>query len=337
MSAPTSKPREESFVPEKFCDEVYDYMDDNLAEAMDDLEKELLKAVPKAAGAGDAADGGNSGEDRSVEEAIKTCCDTMQNSLQREFDRNLDLFDFCVKKAVSGATASAREAAAESASAAMGAAPGNKGVSPSDNSAGVTLGATNASREGVRDSTGGDPTSCKRGGSRDEWRDSEMEEGAVPKRLEDEKALDAEIHRLRKRRREALNRCEAMIRKGAREKTVLQDVSDYVEALQMGVSNSFDDNGLTPVPAKVQEAVQSSAALRVTADRAQELTRRLEREMKERVTGGGGESGGGSSAAGVVTAPPPRDLQAIYQRSREEEVVSGDARDNATLEARLRG
>ena len=68
-----------------------------------------------------------------------------------------------------------------------------------------------------------------------------------------------------------------------------------------------------------------------------ELTRRLEREMKERVTGGGGESGGGSSAAGVVTAPPPRDLQAIYQRSREQEVVSGDARDNATLEARLRG
>ena len=163
------------------------------------------QAVPKAAGAGDAADGGNSGEDRSVEEAIKTCCDTMQNSLQREFDRNLDLFDFCVKKAVSGATASAREAAAESASAAMGAAPGNKGVSPSDNSAGVTLGATNASREGVRDSTGGDPTSCKRGGSRDEWRDSEMEEGAVPKRLEDEKALDAEIHRLRKRRREVRN------------------------------------------------------------------------------------------------------------------------------------
>lgn len=50
---------------------------------------------------------------------------------------------------------------------------------------------------------------------------------------------------------------------------MLQDVNDYVEALQMGVSNSFDDNGLTPVPAKVQEAVQSSAALRVTADRAQ--------------------------------------------------------------------
>lgn len=60
-----------------------------------------------------------------------------------------------------------------------------------------------------------------------------------------------------------------MVRKGAREAAVLQDVNDYVEALQMGVSSSFDDNGLTPVPAKVQEAVQSSAELRVTADRAQ--------------------------------------------------------------------
>lgn len=68
---------------------------------------------------------------------------------------------------------------------------------------------------------------------------------------------------------QGLKRCLAMVRKSARDKTVLQDVNDYVEALQMGVSNSFDDNGLTPVPAKVQEAVQSSAALRVTANRAQ--------------------------------------------------------------------
>lgn len=50
---------------------------------------------------------------------------------------------------------------------------------------------------------------------------------------------------------------------------MLQDVNDYVGALQIGVSSSFDDNGLTPVPAKVQEAVQSSAVLRVTAMRAE--------------------------------------------------------------------
>lgn len=50
---------------------------------------------------------------------------------------------------------------------------------------------------------------------------------------------------------------------------MLQDVTDYVRALQIGVSSSFDDNGLTPVPAKVQEAVQSSAVLRVTAMRAE--------------------------------------------------------------------
>lgn len=66
-----------------------------------------------------------------------------------------------------------------------------------------------------------------------------------------------------------------MVRKGARDTAVLQDVNDYVEALQMGVSSSFDDNGLTPVPAKVQEAVQSCAELRVTADRAQGAARVL--------------------------------------------------------------
>lgn len=53
---------------------------------------------------------------------------------------------------------------------------------------------------------------------------------------------------------------------------MLQDVNDYVGALQIGVSSSFDDNGLTPVPAKVQEAVQSSAVLRVTAMRAEGAT-----------------------------------------------------------------
>lgn len=50
---------------------------------------------------------------------------------------------------------------------------------------------------------------------------------------------------------------------------VLQDVNEFVEALQMGVSSSFDDNGLTPLPAKVQEAVESSAELRTIATRAE--------------------------------------------------------------------
>lgn len=63
-----------------------------------------------------------------------------------------------------------------------------------------------------------------------------------------------------------------MERKGARLATVLQDVNQFVEALQMGVSSSFDDNGLTPVPAKVQEAVESSAELRAIAARAQGMS-----------------------------------------------------------------
>lgn len=58
---------------------------------------------------------------------------------------------------------------------------------------------------------------------------------------------------------------------------VLQDVNEFVEALQMGVSSSFNDNGLTPLPAKVQEAVGSSAQLRTIAEQAQgtELSERV--------------------------------------------------------------
>lgn len=60
-----------------------------------------------------------------------------------------------------------------------------------------------------------------------------------------------------------------MVRKYAREKAVLTDARDYVHALKTGEKNSFDENGLTPLPVKVQEAVQSSAELKVTAARAQ--------------------------------------------------------------------
>lgn len=66
-----------------------------------------------------------------------------------------------------------------------------------------------------------------------------------------------------------------MVRKGARDVAVLQDASDYVEALLVGVSSSFDHNGLTPVPTKVKEAVQSCAELRVTAQRAQGMKESL--------------------------------------------------------------
>lgn len=64
-----------------------------------------------------------------------------------------------------------------------------------------------------------------------------------------------------------------MVRKGAREEAVLQDVNHFVESLQMGVSESLVCNGLMPLPAKVQEAVQSCAELRVTATRAQGAVR----------------------------------------------------------------
>lgn len=60
-----------------------------------------------------------------------------------------------------------------------------------------------------------------------------------------------------------------MVRKCARENAVLTDAKDYVDALKVGETNSFADNGLTPLPSKVQEAVQSWAELKVTAARAQ--------------------------------------------------------------------
>lgn len=59
-----------------------------------------------------------------------------------------------------------------------------------------------------------------------------------------------------------------MVRRGARDAAVLQDVNDCIEALRMGVSSSFDDNGLTPLPAKVQEAVNSGKELKKAAERA---------------------------------------------------------------------
>lgn len=60
-----------------------------------------------------------------------------------------------------------------------------------------------------------------------------------------------------------------MVRKGAREAAVLEDVNEFVEAVTTGVASSFDDNGLAPVATKVQEAAQSCAELRFTVNLAQ--------------------------------------------------------------------
>lgn len=69
--------------------------------------------------------------------------------------------------------------------------------------------------------------------------------------------------------KQSLRRCAALVRKCARENAMLTDAKDYADALETGEKNSFDENGLTPLPSKVQEAVQSSSELKVTALRAQ--------------------------------------------------------------------
>ncbi|CAN0199534.1 unnamed protein product [Hapterophycus canaliculatus] len=131
-----------------------------------------------------------------------------------------------------------------------------------------------------------------------------------------------------------------MVRKGAREAAVLEDVKEFVEAVTTGVANSFDDNGLAPVASKVQEAVQSCAELRATANLAQELTKRLERQADQNAGIDGGAGGGGGANSGgalAATISPPRDLQAMYQRSSEHEVVAGSAAEHLAVGSRLRG
>ncbi|CAN0551642.1 unnamed protein product, partial [Ectocarpus sp. 12 AP-2014] len=89
------------FKTENFCDEVYDYMDDSLAEAMVKMEEELIQAAAKVKGAdqgGDGGGGGGGGGD--IEATIKTCCDNVQTRIQQEFDRNIDILDRYIKKNV---------------------------------------------------------------------------------------------------------------------------------------------------------------------------------------------------------------------------------------------
>ncbi|CAM9403282.1 unnamed protein product [Ectocarpus sp. 4 AP-2014] len=355
------------FKTENFCDEVYDYMDDSLAEAMVKMEEKLIQAAAKAKGADQGGSGGGGGGDGSdIEATIKTCCDNVQTRIQQEFDRNIDILDRYIKKNVAAVAASvpfgpgATEATAVAAAGEDGwsgndEAPSAGGWGEGAAATGVLAPAVAAAAAaaaapaagGAQERSGGGGGGGVGGGSSVAssakggavaWA-SEVEEGTPPKRLEEEKALDAEIQHLRKRRRQGLRRCAALVRKGARETVLLQDVKDFVDALQMGVSSSFDDNGLTPIPSKVQEAVQSCAELRVTADRAQALTRRLERQAEQSAGwGGGGEVGGGASSSAVAsTVPPPRDLQSMFQRSSEQQVVAGSAAEYSTLEARLRG
>ncbi|CAM9142558.1 unnamed protein product [Ectocarpus fasciculatus] len=357
------------FKTENFCDEVYDYMDDSLAEAMVKMEQELIQAAAKVKGADQGGGGGGGGGGGDMEATIKTCCDNVQTRIQQEFDRNIDILDRYIKKNVAAVAASvpfgpgATEAPAVAAAEEDGrtgndAAPAAGGwgagtaatgaISPAAAVAAATPGEGGAQeRSGGPGGGGGvgggsSAASSAQGGAvlgvDTPWA-TEVEEGAPPKRLEEEEVLDAEIQQLRKRRREGLRRCAALVRKGARETVLLQDVKDFVDALQMGVSSSFDDNGLTPIPSKVQEAVQSCAELRVTADRAQALTRRLERQAEESAGwGGGGEVGGGAGSSAVAsTVPPPRDLQSMFQRSSEQQVVAGSAAEYSTLDTRLRG
>ncbi|CAM9393755.1 unnamed protein product [Scytosiphon promiscuus] len=361
---PPQRLQPEAFVPEDFCDEVYGCMDDNLADAVEAMERELLEAVPKTEGAD--RDGG-AGRRSSIEASIKTCCDNVQKRLQKEFDKNLDIFDRYVKMnvaAVADAVASGPAATEATVAALAGVKSGDRGngVAPAgvrgtrDEGAGLTApttadaGTGGGARGGGSDGTtvvegGGSSVPPSEKGRRPAAREAnawalDEEDLTPPKRLEEEEALDAEIQQLRKRRREGLRRCAAMVRKGAREAAVLEDVSEFVEAITTGVANSFDDNGLAPVGSKVQEAVQSCAELRATANLAQELTRRLEHQAEQNAGIGGGASGSGASSAGgavASTVPIPMDLQAMYERSSEHQVVAGSAADHSAVESKLRG
>ncbi|CAM9504065.1 unnamed protein product, partial [Discosporangium mesarthrocarpum] len=76
------------FSPETFCDEVYDQVDDYLADGMDEMEKELVKVSRQK------------GANVSLEVTIHSCCDNIQKQVQEEFDKNLDIFDRFFKKRI---------------------------------------------------------------------------------------------------------------------------------------------------------------------------------------------------------------------------------------------
>ncbi|CAM9511583.1 unnamed protein product [Sphacelaria rigidula] len=260
-------------------------------------------------------------QQQDMEDKIKTCCDSVQEKIQRRLDRNLDIFDRFVKKNISVARGALDSA--DTPSSAMDSGTGGSG----SGSAGVTVAKRGRATDGVED-----------------WSGFEIDKTATPKRLEDEKEVDADLERIRERRRKAVRRREALERKGLRVAAVLQDVNEFVEAIQLGVSSSFDDNGLTPVPAKVQEAVESSSELREIVARAQGLTRRLE-DMQASSGSGRGDEGGSSrngSRNGVAARPGASaaasrqgDLQSTFERSLEQHVSTGGAEKYAVLRGTL--
>lgn len=69
----------------------------------------------------------------------------------------------------------------------------------------------------------------------------------------------------------------------------------------------------------------------------EDLTRRVERLVQGSAKNGSSLGGGSSGGSGAVVAPPaPRDLQAMFQRSSERQVVAGGAADYSALETRLK-
>lgn len=152
----------------------------------------------KEAKAGGAPGEGSSENSCNVEESIKICCDHVQKKIQKVFDKNLDLFDRYVKKHASRGGKSTRAVGANTAAEME---PGGKrGGRSCESSAGETE-SPSTSRAGTRNSNGVMSASIKKARSQ-EWREFKVDEGAAPRRLEEEIALDAEIQRLRKRRQE---------------------------------------------------------------------------------------------------------------------------------------
>ena len=70
---------------------------------------------------------------------------------------------------------------------------------------------------------------------------------------------------------------------------------------------------------------------------SEDLTIRVERHVQGSAKNGS-LTGGSSGGSGAAAAPPaPRDLQAMFQRSSEQQVVAGGAADYSALETRLKG
>lgn len=157
---------------------------------------------------------------------IKTCCDNVQKRLQKEFDRNIDIFDRYIKKNVAAVTATSTSfepspaATAAGAVAGAGAMGGEGSNGAGGGGGGGGSGATAAlvPAAGSGSGGGGDggdvgggalsvvtaSPSEKRGAARstDGWALDGVDEATPPKRLKEEEDLDAEIQKLRTRRRE---------------------------------------------------------------------------------------------------------------------------------------